>query len=381
MSPIDEIVEISHRYGAGTDWVIGGGGNTSIKDDGTLYVKASGTLLGTITKGQFVAMDRRALEAIWAIEYPDDPDERERRALADLLAARVEGEAAMRPSVETLMHAMLPQRVVVHTHPTLLNGISCSREGEDAARRLFGDRFVWIPVIDPGYTLAADIRRRIAAWRAGHGDRWPAILVMQNHGIVVAGESGAEIESIHAELVEATREAVTREPRMEPMETDGEALAAIGRAVAAAVAAAGGGGGEAPVAEAFSCPELLARAESEDAFAPVASAFSPDHIVYSGHRPLHVASAEAAALPAAVRDYVAREKTTPRIVVVPGIGAVALGATARKAQLARLLFLDTLRIACYAESFGGALHMPEQRITFIRNWEVEAFRERQSTGG
>jgi rhamnose utilization protein RhaD (predicted bifunctional aldolase and dehydrogenase) len=100
---VEELAAISRKYGSNPDYVLAGGGNTSWKDDSTLYVKASGFPLSTITSGGFVAMDRAKLARIWDASYPDDSAGREARALEDLMNARKPGEEAKRPSVETHM--------------------------------------------------------------------------------------------------------------------------------------------------------------------------------------------------------------------------------------------------------------------------------------
>lgn len=375
MKVLDEIIELSHRYGTGTDWVIAGGGNSSVKTDRSMWVKASGTTLGEISPEEFVEMDRARLAAIWETDYPAEADTREARALADLLAARVAGKTAPRPSVETLMHALFPQRLVFHTHPTLLNGLGCAAGGESAAARLFGDRCVWVPTVNPGFTLAHEIRRLVESWRAIHDREWPQILIMQNHGLVVAGETVAEIDDIHQWIVALLEEAIVRRPNMEPATSNTAKLAAAAEAI---LEVETGASVAARVTLPFSCPELLRRSESPEAFRPIASAFTPDHIVYSGHAPCYVGDLDQ--VPGALAAYRDREDSAPKIVVLRGHGAISLGTTRKKAELARLLFLDTLKVACYAEGFGGSLFMPGDQIEFIRGWEVERFREQQSSG-
>lgn len=385
------IVELSRSYGTGTDWVIAGGGNTSVKNETHMWVKASGTTLRDISADQFVKMDRARLEQIWSATYPDDPDEREAVALQDLLDARADAEESQRPSVETLMHALFPHTIVFHTHPTLLNGLTCAQNGEAAAARLFPDEAVWIPTINPGYTLARDIYDRVHAWRAAHNERWPTMLIMQNHGLVVAGETPEEIHGLHERIVATLTAEITRQPEIEPEERDSDRLVELAEVVARAMAdmrAASGSALERPVVSAFSNAEIIRRSESPETMKPLLGAFTPDHIVYSGHvpcfAPLHGTVASPQALAAdvlhAISDYCEREGAAPKIVVVEGKGAVAIGTTEKKMETAYLLFRDLVRVAAYAESFGGSLFMPEDQIAFIRGWEVEKFREAQSTG-
>ncbi|MFW5827616.1 MAG: class II aldolase/adducin family protein [Alkalispirochaeta sp.] len=394
MNAVDEIVALSHRYGEGYDWVIAGGGNTSVKDTHTMWVKSSGTTLASITADQFVAMDLARLGEIWNTPYPAEADARERKALEDLMAARVDedgsGAAGIRPSVETLMHALFPQRFVVHTHPTMLNGITCARRGEATVRELFGDSALWVPTIDPGYTLAQDMKRRVDQWLTDHDGGWPQIVIMQNHGLVVAADTIEEIDAIHNTVTEKVRAAMDRVPEMTPEERDTDRLREPAEAVARALAelyAAHGSALEVPAVTAFTNPELQRRAASPEAMEPISSAFSPDHIVYSGHRPCYVDLPEGTNSPQvlqsevlhAVHDYFHDEECSPKIVVIRGRAAVAVTPTERKTEIARLLFLNALQIAAYAENFGGSQFMPEDQIDFVRGWEVEKFRERYST--
>ena len=73
-------------------------------------------------------------------------------------AGRPEGDR--RPSVECVFHALIPRRFVIHTHPTLVNALTCARDGESIAADLFGYDALWIPYVDPGLPLAREIARR-----------------------------------------------------------------------------------------------------------------------------------------------------------------------------------------------------------------------------
>ncbi|NLK06986.1 MAG: class II aldolase, partial [Spirochaetales bacterium] len=126
-----QLVEHSRRYGSDPAFVLLGGGNTSFKEDRTLYVKASGHALGTIKEDGFVRMDLDLLEQIWHKQYSQDDDQREDEVLKDMMYCRLEGETA-RPSVEALLHALLPFPYVVHLHPALVNGLTCAQDGEAA---------------------------------------------------------------------------------------------------------------------------------------------------------------------------------------------------------------------------------------------------------
>lgn len=368
MGKLDALVEISRRYGSDPAWVLAGGGNTSWKEPGRLYVKASGTSLADISAEGFCEIDRGRLDAIWSASYPADTEAREAAVLADLMAARAPGESK-RPSVETLMHGLFPQAYVVHTHPAAVNGLACGRSGEDAFRRLFSRDSIWVPFVDPGYVLAKAVRDAMESFRSREG-RSPSIMLMQNHGLLVAGESPQEIDALSASVMARILGEVRRLPDLASAQTDAAALSdALGEIKT--LAAAG---------SAFrfrADAETLSRAASSEAFAPLASAFTPDHIVYAGHEFLR---AEPGRVAMAWADYAKRNGASPRIVVVAGIGAFAAASSPKAADRAMLLYADACKVAAYAESFGGALHMTKEKIDFIRNWEVEKYRSSVSAG-
>jgi len=372
---VDELVDVSRRYGSNPDWVLAGGGNTSFKDESTLYIKASGFPLATIGPEGFARMDRRALARIWEADYPESTSEREAAALADLMAARVAGEDK-RPSVETLMHELFPYPLVVHTHPSLANGLTCAIDGEAAAKRLFGSRLLWIPAIEPGYVLAREMRRAAQA-HAEQTGTFPRLVLLQNHGLVVAGESAAEIDALHREVERLIRGQLDREPDLSGAAEDAAARSRWEGAIETAF--------EHEVAVAFTTNvELMRRLESEEAFSPLAVAFTPDHIVYAGSAPILVSGSpvnSAAGLRSRITSYRADHGSEPRIVAVVGLGVFAVAESRGACETALSLFTDELKIAAYADSFGGARPLDPFLVRFIESWEVERYRKKISGGG
>jgi rhamnose utilization protein RhaD (predicted bifunctional aldolase and dehydrogenase) len=166
---VEALVALSHHYGTRWEYVIAGGGNTSWKNDSTLWVKGSGQALGTIQAEGFARMDRKALAALWSRPISSDPVLREKEVLEALMAARLPGEESKRPSVETLLHDLLPFDYVVHTHPTMINALTCSKEGPEVFQRLFALEAVWIAYTDPGYVLAHVVKQALEA-----GEEFPS---------------------------------------------------------------------------------------------------------------------------------------------------------------------------------------------------------------
>ena len=116
MANLTALIALSRLYGADPDWVLAGGGNTSYKEKGQLYVKASGTALGTVDESGFCSMDRTRLDAMWDASYPVDTEAREAAALADLMAAR----RAACGSRKAAMSALRAERAPMAQAPTRL---------------------------------------------------------------------------------------------------------------------------------------------------------------------------------------------------------------------------------------------------------------------
>ncbi len=190
---MNHLVEFSRRYGSDPELVLAGGGNTSMKENGVLYVKGSGCSLSTIRADNFVAMDLEKLRDICKKEYPADDKTREALFLADVNATKKPGEENKRPSVEALLHALFPQRYVLHLHPALVNGLTCAVDGRRAAAKLFPEA-IWVDACRPGYTLAKHLADRI-------GPETDTVL-LQNHGVFFASDSPEGLSVLLNSMIE-----------------------------------------------------------------------------------------------------------------------------------------------------------------------------------
>ncbi|MDR1374716.1 MAG: class II aldolase/adducin family protein [Treponema sp.] len=369
------LTELSRYYGSRSDYVIAGGGNTSFKDESTLYIKGSGTSLADIGEEDFVRMDRRLLAGIWEKTYPSGGDERETAVLADMMAARKPGEERKRPSVETLLHDMLPFSFVVHTHPALVNGLTCSQEGAAAAEVLFAGEALWIESTNPGYILSLAVKNAMDAHVRRKG-RPAQIILLQNHGIFVGADTAEGIKAAYNEVMDKLAAKAPGGPDFSGESAEWENSAVCEKVFRELAAKAG--------AEAVTVfrrnHAFAALAAGRAAFYPVSSAFTPDHIVYAGSDPLFVESpsGNTAALRAAWKDFAAEYGRTPKTVAVQEMGIFGIGSTEKAARLALELFADAVKVAYYAAAFGGVRFMSRDQIDFINNWEVERYRSNVS---
>ena len=191
-TPLEVLVKLSRFYGSDPEFVLAGGGNTSVKVGDRLFVKGSGHALATIPPEGFVELDRKQLEALLNSTLSEERMQREAEFKAATLAARIYPEKNQRPSVEALLHHLMPGQYVVHTHSTLVNMVTCCVKGPELARELAGD-VVWIPEVDPGYILSRTLWQALQDYRKATGRDCPRAVLMQNHGLVISGDTPEEI--------------------------------------------------------------------------------------------------------------------------------------------------------------------------------------------
>jgi rhamnose utilization protein RhaD (predicted bifunctional aldolase and dehydrogenase) len=216
MNTIAELVEISRFYGGKKDYVIAGGGNTSYKNDDRIWVKASGSSMMDITAEGFAELQRDKLRTIYTKKYSDNSLERESEVKADLFNACVAG-STVRPSVETSLHEIIRYPFVVHTHPTLVNAITCSVDAEITINELFGDNAMYVEYTDPGYVLFQKIISTLEEWRKTHRDD-PSIIFLQNHGVFVSADTTSEIKTIYQNIENGIKARISHYPDLSPVE-------------------------------------------------------------------------------------------------------------------------------------------------------------------
>lgn len=367
MNTIKSLIELSRKYGSNSEFVLGGGGNTSYKDGSILMVKASGFALGSIDEHGFVKLDLTQVLAILEKTYSSDPSQRERQILKALEDARLAGET-LRPSVETILHALFPYTFVVHTHPAIINGVCCSNWGGNIISELFGNSIAWLPYTTPGYILSKTVYDLFLQYQTS-GQSIPHVVMLQNHGIFVAADTPAEIDMMYETIISAILKKINIQPDMSPItvntqETD-KIISSLKKNFPNQAI---------HLANTNACNSFL---ETDVTFKPLSEPFTPDHIVYAGAKPLYVkqdTAKEPEKLKQAIEQFAETEEFSPKIIAVEKTGVFALGDTTQKAQLAMALFLDAVKIATLAERLGGSHHMTKPDIAFIKHWEVENYR-------
>ncbi len=203
MTDLLEAASLARRFGADPQFSRAGGGNVSTKSDDVLYIKPSGVSLASISAESLMPLALAPLLSMVGDAAAAPPGSE--AVMRSAMAARLRPEGDRRPSVECVFHALIPGRFVIHTHPTLVNALTCARDGTTIAQDLFGDDALWVPYVDPGLPLAREIasRRRDHASRTGAAA--PDVTLLQNHGLIVAGDDPAAIAERSYEVVAAVR--------------------------------------------------------------------------------------------------------------------------------------------------------------------------------
>ena len=353
MELLDRITELSHEFGT-MDYVRGGGGNTSVKNDTTLWVKPSGTTLAGLTPETFVALDRSKLSGLYAMTPPARSSARE-ALVKEIMERATLPDRAGRASVEAPLHDSLSARYVVHTHPALVNGMTCGKDGGSACRSLF-PQALWLDYIDPGYTLCMEVRRQIQHYKASNGCE-PSLIFLKNHGVFVAADTPEDIRTLYKQVTTTLRQyytktAVSCELVIETL-PEKNAVASAQDAIRQAF-------GESTLCLACSGAFLLPQG-------PV----SPDHIVYA--KSYYMTEKPTAT---GIKQFCEKHHYTPHIIafnrMVFGVGPVQ-----KKAELALELATDAALVIQLAAAFGGIDYMTDRAREFIENWEVESYRSKQ----
>lgn len=385
MKQIEDLIAISRKFGQDSRFVIAGGGNTSYKDENRLWVKASGHALATITEDGFAVLDRALLNEMGEKAYNEDTAIREEQVKNDLSVACITKDR--RPSVETSLHNCMGFAFVVHLHPTLVNGLMCSVNAEAACKEIFPDA-LYIEYTDPGYTLFKKVYDRIKAYKAEKGKE-PQVIFLQNHGIFVGGDTTAEIEGIYSEVLGKLEAKVAALPEGDTAVS--ETVTDVVPAIRQMLSRSGRGFKTLKVTKnalvdfffdgcSVTSTGSVTDCPGKSGFDKIAKPFTPDIIVYCKSSYIFIeAESDEEILKQAeeeIEAFVSGKGYTPKVLLIKGIGLIAVGDSSRNAQIITDVFTDAMKVAFYAQSFGGEHPMERAWIDFIDNWEVENYRRK-----
>jgi rhamnose utilization protein RhaD (predicted bifunctional aldolase and dehydrogenase) len=313
--------------------VQGAGGNVSWKDAGALWVKASGTWLAEAAhKNIFVPVDLPHLQAAMAAED-------------FAITPRVLQGSSLRPSIETLLHALMPHEVVAHLHAIEILAHLVRDNPEQRIRAALDDTVRWtcVEYFKPGAELAKGVADKIASAPQAN------VVFLRSHGVVIGGEDVADVESTLSRLVAVLRNEVLALPSTAASMAGYEDLQAQGYAPCSDPA----------IHQLAIHPELCRRLASE-------WALYPDHVVFLGPEAVILRD----------RDSIARlaeHERKPPYVFVPGQGVFEIknSTPSQRAQLR--CYFDVLVRQPATERLAS---LSDSEVAELLNWEAEKYRQR-----
>lgn len=199
---IKTLVKISNALGIDKNLVQGGGGNTSVKVDDVMFIKASGTTLKKMTTRQgFVGLKYQTVFNFFNL----DMDKLTHREI-EYLMIKIFNESVIfnkkyRPSIETIMHCFM-DKYCIHVHPTLINAFLCSKNGKEKLEELIEKNnikvdYAFIEYTNPGYSLGfaiEDLKKQ------SKNNIIPKVVFLTNHGVLLHGNNVEELLNILNEI-------------------------------------------------------------------------------------------------------------------------------------------------------------------------------------
>ncbi|MCX6223249.1 MAG: SDR family NAD(P)-dependent oxidoreductase [Bacteroidia bacterium] len=373
-----DLLEISHLYGNDREFVIGGGGNTSWKDENYLYIKASGTRLGSLTGQELIRLDRCRLDAMLSKSFPEDAFLRDQMILEGLMKSCIDNERNLRPSVETPLHHLIRYRYVVHTHPTRINALLCSLDCRKIVKAIFPDDVLFVEYIDPGYVLFKKLESEISDYR-NRFSRDPGIILVQNHGVFISADSVDEIRELYDYCLKTVNGANSFSFDINAIPV-GEKSTEIIPAIRMLLS------GQGVKIMKVRQNKLIQFFTGDQVSAGLVSLpFTPDNIVYCKARPLYI---ESTGSPDEIVEefkikldkYQTAYGSLPKIILINQIGLIAADESIKMADILLDVFEDLMKISFLSQAFSGPHFLSPGQISFIESWESENYRHNISRG-
>ncbi|XSG81308.1 MAG: bifunctional aldolase/short-chain dehydrogenase [Methyloligella sp. ZOD6] len=381
--------------------VLHGGGNTSVKTRATddlgqehavLCVKGSGADMADIEPWGLPAVKLEPLRAMRSRDALSD------EAMVNVQRLNLLNASAPNPSVETLLHAFLPHKFVDHTHAAAVLSIVDQPDGEKLAEEIYDGRMGIVPYIAPGFGLAKAAADVFDANPQVEG------LILHKHGIFTFGETAQEAYERMIEMVSLAESRLRQgrptvfQARELPERLAGAAeIAPILRGACALPAEAPGGVPKRFLLDFRTSAEILDYVNGEGlADYSQRGVVTPDHIIRTKNTPLIVPAPEAddtegfaekvdaavAEFAKAYDTYFERENarvghtktkldSSPRVILVPGLGLFGVGATAKAAGQAADLAENSVHVITRAEAIGRYEPLPESDLFELEYWSLE----------
>ena len=361
-------VYTSRLLGCDNTLVLHGGGNTSVKIDDILYVKGSGWDLSTIEKEGFSPVKLQALLDMAKKEHLSDTE------MVKLQKEAMSDKNAPNPSVEAILHAIIPYKFVDHTHANAVVTISNSVNGKKIINELYKD-FLIVDYVMPGFILAKKIYELTSKefeWEKCKG------IILHHHGIFTFGNSAKKsyddmIKSVQiAEDYLKKYELNTPEQKITKEYDIDKLKELIDKAK------------EYESVFKINQTNLALFYSSQPNLKEFASrgVLTPEHIIRTKRTPLVV---EDNNFKEAINKYIddykayfkryAKDQTminpAPNYIILKGFGVISIGKTQKEADIINDIINATMEAVLKADKLGGYLSINEKESFEMEYWELE----------
>lgn len=379
-TPLAQRVYTSRLLGRAPDLVLHGGGNTSVKisqnnlfgeQEEVLYIKGSGWDLETIEECGFAPVRLLPVRRLAQLAALSDPQ------MVNELRTQLLRDKAPTPSVETILHAILPYTFVDHTHSDAVVTITNTINGRERIAEIYGDEVVIIPYVMPGFDLA-----RLCAGEFPRQCKSNTIgMVLLNHGIFSFGETARESYERMIALVNKAEAYLQKKNAWflsEP--TISLSGAASQRLDIAQLRKDLSDTAGFPMvlttyrdAQVF---DFIRRGEAISKKGPA----TPDHVIRT--KPLPLWGRDVKSYSEAYRAYfernvpLAKEPKTmldpaPRVILDPVLGLCAAGKSPKDTNIIIDIYKHTIDVITRAEALGGCVPLPEKDLFDVEYWDLE----------
>jgi rhamnose utilization protein RhaD (predicted bifunctional aldolase and dehydrogenase) len=362
-------VYTSNLLGADQDLVLHGGGNTSVKIDDTLYVKGSGWDLATIKKEGFAPVDLAVLQKMATLPHLSDSD------MVAQQKAAMRDKNAPNPSVEAILHAIIPYKFVDHTHADAVVTISNSTQGEKYIQELYND-FLIVPYIMPGFILAKkvyELTKEGFEWEKCKG------IILHNHGIFTFDNDGKKSYDKMIEAVQIAQDfldnntSLPQEAKTPTQHYDIEKLQTLLETKK----------GHSVVMHIDQSSLALHYASQQPLHTKVTrGVLTPEHIIRTKRTPLVLVDNNFAdALEKYEKEYIhyfhqfAKDEVmlspTPNYIVLQNFGVISLGKNEKEAKVVADIVAHTMKAVLQADQLGGYRSISLADSFAMEYWELE----------
>jgi rhamnose utilization protein RhaD (predicted bifunctional aldolase and dehydrogenase)/NAD(P)-dependent dehydrogenase (short-subunit alcohol dehydrogenase family) len=371
----------SRLLGRDRSLVLHGGGNTSVKlvetnvfgePEEILYIKGSGWDLEKIEAAGFSAVRLEPVRRLAQLPSLPDP-----QMVNELVTHQTRASAPV-PSVEAILHAILPYRFVDHTHADAFLTVSNSIDGEARVREIYGNRAVIVEYVMPGFDLARKCAERFSAC----ADPDTIGMVLLNHGVFSFGQSARESYERMLFLVGLAETYLQRRNAWKvPAAPPRAAKAGAGVELAQLRKDLSVVAGAPLLLTRRTSGEILAFAQRTDlAEISQQGPATPDHVIRTKRVPMLGRDvggyAQAyrryfADLEPAAKERKAMVDPAPRVVLDPELGMCTAGRNAKEAAIVAEIFEHTIEIILRATALGGYRALPAKDIFDVEYWDLE----------